>query len=64
MPKGIRSESASVITNSWMSSQRKAGRSLTLLEYYLMDYMESDISAKYLTLVENNFKALRKGGMK
>lgn len=64
MPKGIRSESTSVITNSWMSSQRKAGRSLTLLEYYLMDYMESDISSKYLTLIENNFKALRKGGMK
>ena len=64
MPKGIRSESASTITNSWMSSQRKAGRSLALLEYYLMDYMESDISAKYLTVVENNFKALRKGGMK
>ena len=54
----------SAVTNSLLSSCRRAGRSLILLEYYLTDYMESDIASDYLTLIENNFKRLRSGGVK
>ena len=37
---------------------------LYLDNYFLMDYMTSDISAAFLNRMENNFKALREGGGK
>lgn len=43
---------------------RKNGRTLFLLEYYLTDYMDSDISDEYLALVRNNFEVFRNGGAK
>ena len=61
--KGYHS-AGTAITSSLLSSCRRAGRSLILLEYYLTDFMESDISSDYLKLIENNFKRLRSGGMK
>lgn len=59
-----RKASASALSSSYLASIRTAGRSLMLLEYYLTDFMESDISSAYLKLIENNFKALRGGGVK
>ncbi len=62
--QSFRSASDSPVSASKMRSARYAGRSLMLLEFYLTPFMESDISGEYLTLVENNFKAMRSGGMK
>lgn len=59
-----RKASQSVLSNNRLNSIRTSGRSLMLLEYYLTDFISSDISSSYLTLIENNFKALRKGGVK
>jgi len=59
-----RSASQSVLSASRLASNRTLGRSLMLLEYYLTEFMSSDISKAYLTLIENNFKALRNGGVK
>ncbi len=56
--------SASTLSSSYLASIRTSGRSLMLLEYYLTDFIKSDISSSYLTLIENNFKALRAGGVK
>ena len=54
----------SVLSSSKLAAVRTSGYTLMLLEYYLTDFVESDISASYLTLIENNFKALRNGGVK
>ena len=59
-----RKASASVLSSSTLASLRASGRSLMLLEYYLTDFISSDISSAYLTLIEKNFKALRSGGVK
>lgn len=59
-----RSASQSVISSSRLNAIRTSGRSLMLHEYYLTSFISSDISSAYLTLIENNFKALRKGGVK
>ena len=40
------------------------GRSLFLLEYYLTDYVESDIAEDYLETIRKKFQSLREGGMK
>ncbi len=62
--QSFRSASDSPVTESKMRSARYSGKSLILLEFYLTDFMASDISQSYLRLIENNFKALRSGGMK
>ena len=61
---GFKSASDSPVSTSKMRSYRYSGTSLVLLEFFLMDYVTSDISQSYLTLIENNFKNLRSGGMK
>lgn len=47
-----------------ITASRNLGRTLYLLEFYLTNYMESDIADDYLDLVEKNFKALRENGAK
>ncbi len=59
-----KSASATPLSASKVQSARTAGRSLLLLEYYLTDFIESDISSAYLTLIEKNFQTLRSGGAK
>ncbi|MBR4809336.1 MAG: DUF4832 domain-containing protein [Bacteroidales bacterium] len=54
----------SALTQSKINAQRTAGRTLFYLGYYLTSFMESDISSSFLTLMENNFKALRANGAK
>ena len=49
---------------SKIASVRAEGRSLILLEYYLTDFMESDISSAYLSLIEKSLQNLRSGGVK
>lgn len=47
-----------------METHRKMNRTLIVAIYYLTDYMESDISQDYLDLIQENFRILRRGGMK
>ncbi|MBO4475583.1 MAG: DUF4832 domain-containing protein [Bacteroidales bacterium] len=54
----------SAVSSSKLASVRSAGYSLMLFEYFLNDFVDSDISSSYLKLIENNFKALRAGGVK
>lgn len=54
----------SVISASAINSGFLEGRTLFFYNFYLYDFINSDISSEYLTLVENNLKALRKGGAK
>ena len=62
--KSFHSESNSPLSKTTAQSARLNGRSLMLLEFYLEEFIDSDISSKYLTLVENSLKALRDGGIK
>ena len=57
-------ESDSALSSSFLSSQRASGESLVMLLFYLNDFVNSDISAKYLSLIEKNFKVLRSSGVK
>jgi len=47
-----------------VEANRKLGRTLFLLEYHLMDYVESDIAEDYLQLIRKDFQALRDNGAK
>lgn len=60
----VHDASKSAITQAKVNAARTAGRTLHLLEYYLTDYIDCDIAEDYLTLVRNNFKALREYGAK
>ena len=45
-------------------NREKENITLYLDNYFMMDYINSDISQTFLTRMENNFKALREGGGK
>lgn len=62
--KETHSSSANVLTSSSVEISRKQGRTLYLFEYYLTDYVTSDIAEDYLTLIRKNFQALRDNGVK
>ena len=47
-----------------INAARKMVRTLYLLEFYLTDYVETDISEAYLQTIRNKFQSLRDGGMK
>jgi hypothetical protein len=64
MASGIRNADGSGISNASMTAARGQGRSLYLLEFYLTDYVSSDISEDYLHTVRAKFQSLRTGGMK
>lgn len=52
------------INASAVDISRKQGRTLFLLEYYLTDYVTSDIADDYLALIRANFEGLRANGAK
>ena len=56
--------SASVLNANSVEVSRKQGRTLYLFEYYLTNYVKSDIAEDYLELIRKNFKALRDNGAK
>jgi hypothetical protein len=60
----VHDASKAAISQAKVNAARTAGRTLHLLEYYLTDYVDCDIAEDYLTLVRNNFKALREYGAK
>lgn len=57
-------ETDSPITANAMKALRADKRSLYMLEFWLKDFFESDISDAYLELVRKNLAVLRTGGVK
>lgn len=57
-------ETESPITVNKMKAVRTDKRSLFMLEFWLKDFFESDISDAYLQLVRNNLEVLRSSGVK
>lgn len=51
-------------TESSLRNIRKSGKTLTLSEFYIMDFVFKDLSPEMLKFVENNFKAHRQAGVK
>lgn len=47
-----------------IQAQRRKGYTLLMLEYFMPDFLESDISDAFLHLVRENFEAVREGGAK
>ena len=58
------SATASPLNKAKIDVARKQSRTLHLLEYYLTDYVETDIADDYLALIRKNFEALRENGAK
>ena len=52
------------ISQASINSARVQGRSLFLLEFYLTDYVDTDIAEDYLQTIRSKFESLRSGGMK
>jgi len=47
-----------------VKARRTTGHSIMLLEFYLTDFMGSNLSAKYVKNIQANLDALREGGVK
>lgn len=47
-----------------VKARRTTGHSILLLEFYLTDYMGSNMSARYVKNIQANLDALREGGVK
>ncbi len=60
----IRSANGQGISDVNIKAARKQGRSLFLLEFYLTNYVETDIAEDYLQRIGKLFQSLRDGGMK
>lgn len=58
------SASGQGLAEASIRAARIQGRSLFLLEFYLTDYVETDIAEEYLQLIRRKFQALRDGGIK
>ena len=52
------------MTPSTMNAARLQGRSLFLLQFFLTDFITTDISEEYLQTIRARFESLRTGGMK
>lgn len=52
------------ISQASFTASRNQGRSLYLLEFYLTDFVASDISEEYLQTIRAKFQSLREGGCK
>ena len=60
----VHKASATPINASAVNTSRTQGRTLYLFEYYLTDYVTSDIAEDYLNLIRQNFQAIRENGAK
>ena len=56
--------STSGISKESLTSNRKLGRTLYLLEFHLTDYVNTDIAEDYLQTIRIKFNSLREGGAK
>lgn len=57
-------ETDSPISQNALKSGRLENRTLFMLEFWLKDFFESDISETYLQLIRSNLEVYRKGGAK
>lgn len=60
----IHSDQESPLSVGDVKARRSTGHSILLLEFYLTDYMGSNLSAKYVKNIQANLDALREGGVK
>lgn len=56
--------SSKALTISEVKSKRKAGHTILFTQYRLDKWMSSDIPDSFLSLIQNNFDAIRSGGAK
>ena len=63
-PQEIHNASAKPISKDNVSINRRQGRTLYLLEFYLTDFVSSDIPSDYLETVRKHFASMRSGGAK
>jgi len=56
------SNSKTPISASTVNTHRLLGRSLILTMYYLDSFIDKPISNEFLTLIDQNMKAIREGG--
>ena len=61
---GIREANGNGISESSISIARRQGRTLYLLEFYLTNYVTTDIAEDYLQTIRTYFQSLRDGGAK
>lgn len=57
-------DSETPMTPARLQSAREQKRTLYMLEFWLKDYFESDLSAAYLQLIGKSLEAFREGGVK
>lgn len=62
--KETHSATASTINANSVKVARSQGRTLYLFEYYLTDYVNTDIAEDYLAVIKKNFQVLRENGAK
>ena len=62
--KETHSASGSALNSNAIEVSRKQGRTLYLLEFYLTDYVRSDIAEDYLALIRKNLQVMRDNGAK
>lgn len=55
---------SSLLTANAVSAARAQGRTLYLFEYYLTDYVKTDIAEAYLDMIRKNFQTCRDNGCK
>ena len=61
---GIREATGRGISASSIAAGRKQGRTLYLLEFYLTNYVATDIAEDYLQTIRAQFQSMRDGGAK
>ena len=60
----IHSDKESPLSVGDVKARRATGHSVLLLEFYLTDFIGSNLSAKYVKNIQANLDALREGGVK
>jgi len=63
-PVAVHEATKAPISDVAVNAGRKLGHTLFLLEFYLTDYVESDIADNYLDCIRANFQSLRTNGAK
>lgn len=62
--KEVHNTSASILSTAAVNTARNQGRTLYLFEYYITDYVTSDIADEYLEIIRKNFQSCRENGCK
>ena len=60
----VKSPNEAVLNTNKVNVARAQGRTLYIIEYFLINYVTSDIAEDYLEVIRKNFQALRANGAK